>query len=222
MDHFQQFLNKSISLEKFSTFAILSLIISDVDNNALIFSLSKEEILDVLNILNADGVAGLDEFTNLFFQKAWCIIQDDVISAVWDFFKGSQMTRFFSCTCIALIPKCENPQSWTNFRPISMCTFFNKLVSKLMARRLRALLPKVILPNQIGFVKGRSIFDNVLLAKEIIHDIDAKVKEGNILLKLDISKAYDSISWKFLYKMLAGFGFSDFFIKLVSQILEHN
>ncbi|PKU80440.1 integrator complex subunit 11 [Dendrobium catenatum] len=60
--------------------------------------------------------------------------------------------------------------------------------------RLTNVLPKIISPFQMGFVKGRAIYDNILLAQEFCHDLDVKVRGGNSILKLDISKAYDNIS----------------------------
>ncbi|PKU86252.1 hypothetical protein MA16_Dca002083 [Dendrobium catenatum] len=66
---------------------------------------------------------------------------------------------------------------------------------------LTSILPKIISPYQMGFVKGRIIADNILLAQEFCHDLDVRVRGSNIILKLDISKAYDNIDWNFLYKI---------------------
>ncbi|PKU87869.1 hypothetical protein MA16_Dca025036 [Dendrobium catenatum] len=58
---------------------------------------------------------------------------------------------------------------------------------------LTSILPKIISPYQMGFVKGKAITDNILLAQEFCHDLDVRVRSSNIILKLDISKAYDNI-----------------------------
>ena len=65
---------------------------------------------------------------------------------------------------IMLLPKVNFPQDFSQFRPISLCNFVNKVISKLLAVRLAKVLPSVISPQQSGFVKGRQIFDNFLLA----------------------------------------------------------
>ncbi|PKU73296.1 hypothetical protein MA16_Dca022879 [Dendrobium catenatum] len=83
------------------------------------------------------------------------------------------MPRFFTSTAIVLIPKKDNPEHWRDFRPISLCSFFNKLTSKIIAIRLGALLPRLISPNQSGFVKGRLISDNILLTQELVHDLNS-------------------------------------------------
>ncbi|PKU77679.1 hypothetical protein MA16_Dca013471 [Dendrobium catenatum] len=123
--------------------------------------------------MNADSVAGLDGFTIKFFQKTWPIIFNDVFSAVTDFFNGAPIPKFFTATSIILIPKNTDVNSWNDFRPISLCTVFYKLISKILMSRLTILLP--ISPYQMDFVKGRAIVDNILLAHELCQDLDAKV-----------------------------------------------
>lgn len=68
-------------------------------------------------------------------------------------------------------------------------------------------LPKIISPNQLGFVKGRSIIENVLLAQEIIRDINRKNRLVNLMVKLDMTKAYDKVSWVYLTKVMRNFWF---------------
>lgn len=98
---------------------------------------------------------------------------------------------------LMLIPKVKNPKDFSHFRPISLCNFINKVFSRLLAVRLSQLLPKIISPNQSGFVCGMLISDNFLLAQEIIIGIGKKNRGGNVALKLDMTKAYDRVSWIF-------------------------
>ncbi|PKU70362.1 Putative ribonuclease H protein [Dendrobium catenatum] len=83
------------------------------------------------------------------------------------------MPRFFTSMAIVFIPKKDNPEHWSDFRPISLCYFFNKLTSKIIAHRLGSLLPNIISPNQSAFVKGRLISDNILLTQELVHDLNS-------------------------------------------------
>lgn len=103
---------------------------------------------------------------------------------------------------IILIPKKRNYERWDDFRPISLCAFFNKLTSKILAKRLCRILPKIISPNQSIFVKGINIVDNILLTQELVNDLDLKVRGGNFMFNLDISKAYDNLNWEFLFNIL--------------------
>ncbi|KAI0504038.1 hypothetical protein KFK09_014985 [Dendrobium nobile] len=143
---------------------IIPNLISEEDNNMLCQFPSDIEICDVIKDMNAEATAGPDGFTTKFFQSSWELVKEDVLHAVVDFFGGNPYPKFFSSANIVLIPKRDGANTWTDFRPISLCTFFNKLNSKILANRLSKILPKIISLNQTGFVKGRSISDNVLLA----------------------------------------------------------
>lgn len=67
------------------------------------------------------------------------------------------------------------------------------------------LLPELILANQTGFIKGRSIVENILLSQEIVIDIRIRTKSANVVVKLDMTKAYGRLSWLFLTKVLRKF-----------------
>ncbi|PKU78111.1 hypothetical protein MA16_Dca013177 [Dendrobium catenatum] len=81
--------------------------------------------------MNSDSAAGADGYTTKFFVKAWNIVKVDVLAAVNDFFKGTPYPKFFSFIILVLIPKKDVTNKWMDFRHISLCSFFNKLVSKI-------------------------------------------------------------------------------------------
>lgn len=64
----------------------------------------------------------------------------------------------------------------------------------MLHERLVCVLPKIISPNQLHFVKGRNIMKNILLAQEIIRDINKRKKHMNIVVKLDMAKVYHRVS----------------------------
>ncbi|XP_075077040.1 uncharacterized protein LOC107829953 [Nicotiana tabacum] len=80
---------------------------------------------------------------------------------------------------------------------------------------LESILPSLVSPNQSRFVKGRSIFENILLTQEIVTDIRLRGKPANVVIKLDMAKAYDRVSWKYLLHVLRKMGFSKNFINMV-------
>ncbi|KAI0494122.1 hypothetical protein KFK09_024253 [Dendrobium nobile] len=221
VDFFLNMFNNNVVMEQVHNPSIIPNLISDADNILLCKIPLENEILEVLKDMNGDATAGPDGFTTLFFQKSWEIIKIDVIAAVQDFFSGNPYPKFFSSSNIVLIKKKEGANYWSDFRPISLCTFFNKLNSKIIANRLAKLLPGFISLNQTGFVKGRTISDNVLLAQELTHDLNTKSTGGNIIFKLDITKAYDNLDWNFLYKILDLFGFNQNFILLIKNSIEN-
>jgi len=85
---------------------------------------------------------------------------------------------------LVLLPKKEIIQTFSDLRPISLSNFINKVISKTLHDRLEGLLPRIISVNQSRFVKGRSISENVLLAREIITDIRKRGKPSNVVIKL--------------------------------------
>ncbi|KAJ9535903.1 hypothetical protein OSB04_un000944 [Centaurea solstitialis] len=112
-------------------------------------------------------------------------------------------------TNVVLIPKMENPSNMKDLRPIALCSVLYKIIAKVLANRLKTLLPGIVSENQSAFVPGRNISDNVLVAFKVIHHMKRKNygKDGEVALKLDISKAYDQVSWHYLRAMMQRMGF---------------
>lgn len=106
--------------------------------------------------------------------------------------------------------------------PISLRDFTSKVISRIIHERIVKLLPTIISPQQSGFVKGRSIVENILLVQEIVHDIRIRGKPTNVVLKLDMAKAYDRVSWLFLTKVLRKMGFGEILIDMVYKIISNN
>jgi hypothetical protein len=180
-----------------------------------------DEVREAIFSIDADSAACPNGFSSLFYQYYWDIIHDDVYSAIIDFFEGGHLSRGFAATSIILLPKKENACRWTDYRPISLCTVFNKLITKLMNSRLSSFLPCIISPQQSVFVPGRLIGDNVLLTQELLHTLDNKMRGGNVMLKLDMAKAYDRMDWGFIYSILEASGFDQLWIDRIRRcILE--
>ena len=125
----------------------------------------------------------------------WHIVGDNVVSVVLEFLNTSYLLPDLNHTYIVLIPKIKNPVKVSDYRPISLCNVIYKIIAKVLANRLKQVLPYIISPTQSALVPRRLITDNVLVAYEALHMMHGrkKGKNGTLAMKLDISKVYDRV-----------------------------
>nr|XP_016437813.1 PREDICTED: uncharacterized protein LOC107763827 [Nicotiana tabacum] len=141
--------------------------VTDTDNKSLTAIPDTKEIRDVVFNMDPDSAVGPDSYNGKFFQSCWDIIKEDITDFVQAVFNGRRLTKKFSHTYLVPIPKVDSPNSFSDLRPISLSNFTAKIISKILSRRLNPILGKLISENQSGFVKGRLITENILLAQEI-------------------------------------------------------
>jgi hypothetical protein len=117
--------------------------------------------------------------------------------------------------------KIDNPARVSQFHPISLSNFTYKIISKIMANRLKPLLQNIISPNQSAFLQGHSIQDNSILAHEIFHSMKKKRgSRGLMALKIDMEKAFDRMEWSFILKIFSCLGFCPKWIQLIEQCIS--
>jgi hypothetical protein len=195
-------------------------LVNDTVNDLLTMIPSIEEIKNAVFSLNKDSAPGPDGFGGFFYQNYWDIIKDDVVNAVLQFFNDGWILPNYNSNTIILIPKIPNADSIEQYRPVAMANFKFKIITKVLADRLATILPSIISKEQRGFIKGRNIKDCICLTSEAINLLDKKAFGGNVALKIDISKAFDTLNWTFLLKVLKQFGFNSTFCHWIELILS--
>ena len=183
-------------------------------------SFSEEEVWATIKDMPLDKAPGPDGFTGRFYKSCWSIIKGDVMRALEAIQQGHVFKfRLLNTAFITLLPKKVDAVEVKDFRPISLIHSFAKLVTKILANRLAPMLPSLISANQSAFVRGRKIHDNFMLVQQMVKTLHKK-KEAHILLKLDISKAFDSVSWSFLLEVMCKVGFGQRWRDLICLILS--
>jgi len=167
---------------------------------------SEEEVAKTLLDCCRDKAPRPDGMTMAFLQGNWDTVSGDVTRMFVEFFSSGRFVASLNATFIGLIPKKANAENIRDFRPISLVGCIYKLLSKVLARRLRSIIGNLISENQKAFVGGRQIIDAVLIANELIV---SRVKSGkpDVVCKLDIEKTYDHVNWDFLLYVMRRMGF---------------
>ncbi|KAE9600797.1 putative RNA-directed DNA polymerase [Lupinus albus] len=190
------------------------------DNIMLSNHPSIEEIRGAVFDLNGEGDPGPYGFGGCFYQHFSDIVGEDVCKSVGQFFRESWLLPNLNSNNIALIPKYSGAYKIEDFRPIALANFQFKIITKILASRLAVIAPKIVSPLQRGFIKDNNIQDCICLASEAANLLDYKTFGGNLAIKLDIKKEFDTLDWKFLQDTLCGFGFNAKFVHWVKIILH--
>lgn len=196
--------------------------VSPAMNESLLASYTDEEIKRALFQMHPSKSPGPDGMSPFFYQKYWDIVQLDVCLAVKTFLISGHLFQDSNFTHLALIPKVKDPKFASELRPIALCNVVYKIASKVLANRLKSILPQIISPLQSAFIPGRLISDNTLVATEVAHFLHKlrRKYETFFSLKLDISKAYDILEWPFIEAVLTRMGFNRAWIDVIMCSLK--
>ena len=180
--------------------------------------LTCHELTEALHALPKNCCPGVDGLTPTFFIKYWDVFKADLCTAFQQILREGRMPSQFTEGLIYLIPKSDGPSlDIKKWRPITLLNTVYKILAKAISIRLSTIMPTVIHPTQTGFIRERSILDNVYTFWESVA-LATKSNQKLVVLMLDFEKAYDRVDWEFLQGVLIRFGFSKEWIKGISSL----
>lgn len=151
--------------------------ISEEENLHLCSIPTEEEVIKALSSLGSTKALGPYGFTALFYKKYWSTVREDVLACIWNFFKNEHLLKEQNHTFTSLVSNQSGSHIVHQFRPISLCNIVYKIITNILANRLKILLPKIISPIQSAFVPNRNIQDNAILAHELLHTFKTKRRQ---------------------------------------------
>jgi hypothetical protein len=164
----------------------------DLDNLDAPFTV--QEIEAVIKEMPREKAPGPDGFIGSFYKICWTIIKEDLVQAIMYFYshRTSKLSKINEAN-IVLLPKTQDASSLSDYRPTSLINSVVKIITKILANRLAPHMNSLVSNAQNAFIKKRCIHDNFIYAQRVIQLLHKKKKPA-LFIKLDISKAFDSIN----------------------------
>ncbi|KAL3679018.1 hypothetical protein R1sor_021974 [Riccia sorocarpa] len=179
------------------------------DDNRILEEVPSEEFSSTIVMeMPKEKSPGLDGVMIEILRIGWEFMKEDCFLMVQGFWDKKKLIGKDSRGVIKLIPKNERKHLLTNWGPITLLTTSYKIIAKIIAVRLKGMLPDIIDTQQTGFVAGRNIIDNILSLR--LGQKWAQTTEQNVsFVKLDFMKAYDRVAHGFLWDTLTATGIGD-------------
>ena len=159
-----------------------------------------EECELILETFSSNKAPGNDGIPIEFYRKLWPLISEPFIKCVNECFEKGEMSFSQKQAVITLVEKKGKDRTLLeNWRPISLVNVDAKIMSKVIASRIKNVLPSIVHYNQTGFVKDRYIGETI---RSIFHIMEFTVTENipGLMIFIDFQKAFDSVEWDFILK----------------------
>ncbi|XP_026404153.1 uncharacterized protein LOC113299323 [Papaver somniferum] len=210
---------KTVNFEE-DLFEAIPNILNEEDNDLIDAFPSQEEIKNVVFAMDPNSAPGPYGFPGCFYKYAWEVVGAELMEAIQFCWRNRFIPKGFNSNFLFLLPKIQRAKKAEHFRPIGLPNFNFKIITIIITTRISRVLSRMISKQHGAFIKGRSIHEKIILASELVNELDTKRRGGNVGLKIDITQAYDSLSWEFLFEVLRRFGFSEVVIQWLKKIFE--
>jgi hypothetical protein len=169
--------------------------------DSLIKPFFEEEIKNALEEMNSNSAPGPDGLFAAFYKTFWDKVKSSIIEMFGKFYREEMNLSRLNYGMISLILKIKEANNIKQFKPICLLGVDYKWITKVLTKRLTAVVDSVVSGIETTFIPGRNILEGVVILHETMHELKRRKKKG-IILKLDFEKAYEKISWPFLLEVL--------------------
>lgn len=180
---------------------------------------TETEIEKAVQELAKNKASGPDGLPNELLQSHWPLFKEELLSIIQSFYDHTLNLEEVNQANLIMIPKKEKSESVGDYRPISVMNVIPKLISKILANRLRRVLPELISSSQTAFIQGRQITENFNATREMLQHI-ASTGKSACFIKIDFSKAFDSVNWSYLQVVMATRGFPVRWLRWIQHLLS--
>jgi hypothetical protein len=189
------------------------------DLSGLEVPFTEKEVWGAIRSQELDKAPGPDGFTCHFYASCWSIIKADVMEAFRTLWRGNcRGLHVANQALITLLPKKADAVEVKDFKPISLIHSVAKLIAKVLYTRLALSMPHLVGPQQNAFIRGCCLHDNFQLVQATAKRLH-RLKKDIIMLKLDITKAFDTVDWAFLLDVMSKLGFGQCRISMICGLL---
>jgi hypothetical protein len=196
---------------------VLASKLNQEERDELEVGLAIEEFDIAINKAKLNTSPGIDSISNRFIKTFWYIFRKPLYDYAQCCYDKGILTENFRCAKIRLIPKKGDTSMLKNWRPISLLNCFYKLISRVVALRLKKVMDKITRVAQKGFSSTKYCQEVLIGIVDSINHLKYRNKQG-FILSLDIKKAFDSTSHSYLQEVYKFFNFGPNFIKWLNLI----
>lgn len=191
------------------------------DRNYLEAEITCEDIIESIKSLKNGKSPGPDGLSNEIYKQFREVLAPYLLKVYNRAMEDGALPPTMNEAIITLIPKKgRDPEKVGSYRPISLLNTDQKILTKILARRLSIHMGKMVHPDQTGFIPKRNLFYNLRRLFNIIHSFKDP-KEDLVVLSLDAEKAFDQVEWSYLFALMEKFKMGDKFIAWIKLLYSN-
>ena len=195
--------------------------LNEVDKQKCDDGLTLEDLTDAINNMALDKSPGADGFTTNFYKYFWNELKQPLLDSYIFSFEHGQLADGQRRGLLKLIPKKDKDLRYLkSWRPVSLLATDYKILAKALAMRLQKVASSLVNSDQVGYLKGRYIGENIRIISDLMH-YTTKEKISGILALIDFEKAFDTVEWSFLFNTLSTLNFGQNYIRWIKLLYSN-